>query len=73
MGRWARACGHRSCAGSHALQEKTRTKNFLMVRKSAAVQEKLRRGLRHQQSALRKHMQSKKTTDHRDKRKRRRL
>ena len=53
--------------------EKVRTKNFLMLKKSTLVQGKVKRALQHQQSIIRKHMSRKRTTDHREKRKRRRV
>ncbi len=44
-----------------------------MLKKSELVQSKVKRALKHQQSIIRKHISSKRTTDKRDKRKRRRV
>ena len=59
-------------AGGLTNREKARQKNFLMVRKSSAVQAKFKQSLADQQKSLRKHMKNlSKQTKH-DKRKRRR-
>ena len=55
------------------VQEKLRTKNFMMLRKSADVQDKMKRHLQAQLRTIRKHVGGAKRLDKRERRKRRRL
>jgi hypothetical protein len=57
--------------GSSTNREKRRKKDFLMVRKSGEVQEKLKRSLKDQQRSLRAHLKKlKMPTSHKAKRRR---
>lgn len=53
-------------------KEKARKKNFLMLRKSSAVQGKLKQSLLHKQRAIRKQLRGNATMDRRQKQRRRR-
>jgi hypothetical protein len=62
--------GRSSCSMTHqSFQEKVRTKNFLMLKKSTLVQAKVKRHLQQQQGIIRRHIAGKRTTDKRDLRK----
>lgn len=58
--------------GGSTNEEKLRTKNFMMLRKSRAVQVKTKKSLKHQQKNVRKHLHRMSNLISHDKRKRRR-
>ncbi len=58
--------------GGSTNEEKLRTKNFMMLRKSRAVQVKTKKSLKHQQKNVRKHLHRMANLISHDKRKRRR-